>query len=117
MLGLTRPKMAKGKDMYLRIDSALNIPVLALQSTYWRIPIELREADELADSVLLLRRVGWRHLVLAKVALVQVSNSFCAQDVVIAGLRSRIERRRGSAETGRMMGLRRRGTKQKERRK
>ena len=67
--------MAKREERYLRIDSALDIPVLALQSTYCRIPIELREADELADSVFLLRRIDCRHLVLAKVTLVPVSNS------------------------------------------
>jgi hypothetical protein len=54
----------KGKQN-LRVYGGLDVPVLALQRPYGRIPIELREADELGDSILLLRRVDWRHLVSA----------------------------------------------------
>lgn len=54
--------------MYLRVDGRLCVPVLALEHSCCRSPIDTGEAHELADGTLLLGIVGWRHLVLASVS-------------------------------------------------
>lgn len=51
--------------MYLRINSVLGIPAMTLEHSYCSRAVHLCEAHELADSSLLLRRIRWRHLVLA----------------------------------------------------
>jgi hypothetical protein len=53
--------------MYLRVDRSLRVPVVGLQHPNGRVPVDAREAHELCDGILLLRRVCWRHLVLVGV--------------------------------------------------
>jgi hypothetical protein len=53
----------KMKDMYLRINSCLCIPVVALQHSGSCSPIDTCEVYELGDGSLLLGRISWRHLV------------------------------------------------------
>jgi hypothetical protein len=54
--------------MYLRINSCLRIPIVALQHSRSRCPIDTGKAHKLGDCSLLLSCVSWRHLVLAAIS-------------------------------------------------
>jgi hypothetical protein len=56
-----------GKEImrYLRVNSILGVPPVALEHAHSGGAVHVGKAHELADRSLLLRRVCWRHFVLA----------------------------------------------------
>jgi hypothetical protein len=78
------------KDMYLRVDSGLRVPVMAFQDPCCRSPVDTGEGHELGNRSLLLGCISWRHLVSANVSSIfdrRVVSSSCAATAT-AGLRS-----------------------------
>lgn len=67
--GLKYKETQKRACMYLRVNSVLSVPAMALQHSHCSSAVHLCKAHKLADRSLLLRRVCWRHLVLASLYL------------------------------------------------
>jgi hypothetical protein len=56
-------ELSKQGKRYLRVNSVLRVPAVALEHPYRSGAIHLCKVHELADCSLLLRRVRWRHRV------------------------------------------------------
>lgn len=79
----------KEENLYLRVDSCLRIPVVALQHSRCCSPIHACETHELRDRILLLGVIGWRHVWSALVFEVVKRCAVDSSCATTAGLRSR----------------------------